>query len=269
MRKNMFFAFLIVLFFTIGCTSVTPNAGEEGVIIRKPMIFGHGGVDPDPVKTGRKWVAITTNSVIVNMQPQQNQIHLEDLMSKDGVPLDFDSVIRLRVTDSVKLIIRFGPRWFENNIQAEFINRIRQAVRKHGMNETAIDTKAIEDIDREVSEAMREYIKKAELPVELIEVTVGRANPPDAVKSQRIATAEQEQRANTEKQRKMAEIQRKDAEIARASADNAFRNAMNLTPEQYLQLEQIKAQREVCVKEGANCSFVFGGAMPTINMSKK
>jgi len=43
-------------------------------------------------------------------------------------------------------------------------------------------------------------------------MTVGRANPPDAIKNQRIETATQEQRIQTEQQTKLAEVQRKSAE---------------------------------------------------------
>jgi uncharacterized protein YbjQ (UPF0145 family) len=52
-----------------------------------------------------------------------------------------------------------------------------------------------------ISEAMVAYIKQAGLPLTLIDVTVGRANPPDSVKNQHIATAEQGQRGNTERLR--------------------------------------------------------------------
>lgn len=45
------------------------------------------------------------------------------------------------------MISKFGEKWYENNVQAEFVNRVRQAIRKHGMNETAISTKAIDEID--------------------------------------------------------------------------------------------------------------------------
>ena len=85
-----------------GCNGVVPNAGQEAVLIHKPWIFGHGGVDPTPVKAGRSWVAVTTQAVYVDMVPQQHGIHFDDLMSSDGVPLDFDAVVRLQVTDSVK-----------------------------------------------------------------------------------------------------------------------------------------------------------------------
>ena len=83
------------------------------------------------------------------------------------------------------------------------------------MNETAINTAAVEQIDRVVSEQLTAYIKEIGLPIRLVDMTVGRANPPDAIKNQRIETAAQEQRANTEKQRKLAEDQRLQAELAR------------------------------------------------------
>jgi len=141
-----------------------------------------------------------------------------------------------------------------------FRNLVRQEVRKHGMNETAINTAAVEQIDRVVSEQLTAYIKEIGLPVRLVDMTVGRANPPDAIKNQRIETAAQEQRANTEKQRKLAEDQRLQAELSRA---NAYRNQMSLSPEQFLRLEAIHMQRDVCAKGG--CTFITGDATPVIN----
>ena len=250
-----------------GCHAVAPDAGHEAVLVHKPWFFGHGGVNSTPVKAGQSWVAVTTEAIYVTMVPQQHGIHFDDLMSSDGVPLDFDAVVRLQVTDAVSLIQNFGEGWFENNVQAEFANRVRQAVRKHGMNETAIQTNAVDAIDVEVSKAMTDYIAQAKLPVRLIDVTVGRANPPDSIKSQRIETAAQEQRANTEKQRKLAEDQRKEAEQARAASDNAYRNALGMSSEQFIQLEAIHAQREVCLKGG--CTMIMGGASPLVNIGTK
>lgn len=240
------------------CGYVRPDAGEEAVLIKKPFFFGHGGVEPEPVKTGASLVALSTQAVYVPTTPIQIQEHFDDLMSADGVPLDFDAVVRIKITDTVTLITKFGPDWYKNNVQAEFRNRVRQAVRRHGMNETAISTKAIEEIDQEVSKALTSYLQEAALPLHLIQMTVGKANPPDSVKNQRIETAAQEQRALTEAKRKLAEDARLQAEQSRAAADNAFRNAMNMSPEQYLRLEEIKTYRDVC--GGGKCTVVLGGA---------
>lgn len=282
MRRTLLFV-LAAAAFLAGCSGITPEAGQEAVITRHPWIFGQGGVDPNPVLPGRKWIAWTTDYQIVNMQPQLFLIHFDDFMSKDGVPLDFDVALRLQITESVKMVKDFGvgpvelviggirysyPKWYVNNVHKNLENAVRQSVRRHGMNETAISTVAIDEIDAEISKSMQGYIEEKRLPVKLVDFTVGRANPPDAIKNQRIETATQEQRINTEKQRKLAEDQRKEAEIARAAADNAFRNALQLSPEQYLRLESLKVQREVCVKEGGRCTFVYGGAMPTIDVGK-
>jgi len=236
-----------------GCT-VSPGAGEEAVLVKKPLLFGHGGVDREPIRTGLTYIAWTTFPRIVNMQPQQFAIHFEDLMSSDGVPLDFDSVIRLRVTDSVVLVEKFGDGWYKNNVEMEFMNRVRQAVRKHGMNEMAIDTRAIDAVDTEVSSGMVDHFLQSGLPLQLIQVTVGKANPPDAIKTQRVKTAEEQQRQLTEQQRRMAEEQREAAELARAAADNAYRNTVGFTPEEFITYEYVHRVLMPAAEKG-NCTF--------------
>jgi regulator of protease activity HflC (stomatin/prohibitin superfamily) len=256
------------------CTTVKPDAGHEGVLIRKPMIFGSGGVDPAPVKTGLKYIAWTTQSQIVNMQPARVDAVFDDLMTSDGVPIDFHAVVSYRVTDSVKMIRDFGadfsdrgePGFWVRNLDQPFRTAVRDAVKKRGMNEMAIVATAAEEVDREVTQHLLQIVKETSIPILVMDVTLGRANPPDAIKNQRVATAEQEQRVNTEKQRKLAEDQRKDAETARAAADNAYRQSMQLSPDQFLRLEAIKMQREVCGRQGA-CTFLLGtGATPVLNV---
>ncbi len=259
MKKSLI-SFAVLL--SAACGSVAPDAGFEAVLIQKPLIFGHGGVVGDPVKAGRTFVALTTDAVYVDMKPFQKSEDFDDLMSSDGVPLDFHAVTRMRVTDSVRLVREVGPDWYRTNVQAEFQRLVRDQVKRHGMNETAINTQAADEIDKAVTENLAAYLIQAKLPVELLAVTLGRANPPDAIKNQRVATAEQEQRANTEKQRKLAEDQRKEAETARAASDNAYREAMRLSPDQFLQLENIKMLHEVCT--GGKCTFLMGGGITPV-----
>jgi hypothetical protein len=250
------------------CSSHSPDPGHEIVLVQKPLFFGHGGVVAEPVRTGRTFAAVTTSGIDVNVQPQRYEANIDDAMTSDGVPLDFHAVAVVQVTDSVDLVKRFGPNWFQNNLAQPFLTSVRQAVRKHGMNETAISTVAIEKIDTEIRDALTAYIQdEAKLPVRLVSITVGRANPPDSVKHQRIETAAAEQRIQTERQRKAAEDERRAAEISRAAADNAYREAMHLTPEQFVQLEVIKMQREVCGEKGA-CTFIQNGATPVYNLGR-
>jgi len=245
-----------------GCSVYAPDAGHEIVLIEKPWFFGHGGVNPYPVKTGRTYAAVSTQGVDVYMQPQKFDTEMHDTMTSDGVPISFHAIVVLQVSDSVSLIKNFGPDWYRNNLEEQFKTMVRQAVRKRGMNETAISTTALDAIDAEIRESLIAFIKDKGLPVRLITMTVGRANPPDAIKSQRIETAAQEQRVQTEKQIKLAEDQRKAAEESRAAADNAYRQALGLSPEQYVQLKRIEMERAVCAE--GKCTFIENtGAVPT------
>ncbi|HKT74844.1 MAG TPA: SPFH domain-containing protein [Steroidobacteraceae bacterium] len=247
------------------CSSYAPDAGHEIVLVQKPLFFGHGGIASQPVQTGRTFTAITTDGVDVEMRPQRFEAELPDTMTSDGVPISFHAIVTLQVVDSVALIKNFGQGWYRNNVEQPFAQFVRQAVRKHGMNETAISTTALDAIDAEIRDDLVAFIKEKELPVKLVTMTVGRANPPDAIKSQRIETAAQEQRVQTEKQIKLAEDQRKAAEEARAAADNAYRLAIGLSPEQYVQLKRIEMERAVCAE--GKCTFIENaGAVPAFNV---
>src|SRR5579864_4394272 len=269
MQKTL--ALLLFAGLATGCRMYSPDAGHEIVLVKKPIIFGHGGVDSEPVKTGLTVAAITTQGVDVYMQPLKYDTQLDDTMTQDGVPISFHAIMVLKVTDSVSLIKDFGPEWYKNNLEEPFKTMVRQAVRKRGMNETAISTTALDSIDAEIRDNLIAFFKEKSLPVKLITMTVGKANPPDAIKHQRIDTAAQEQRIQTEKQTKLAEDQRKMAEQSRADADNAYRESMHLSPEQFIQLEAIKMQARVCGPEGkATCTFIQnGGATPVYNLGKR
>lgn len=253
-----------------GCSSYAPDAGHQIVLVRKPWFFGHGGIDQTPVTTGRVWTAVTTQGVDVSMQPIRFEQDLADIMSSDGVPLGFHAVITLQVDDSVELVTKFGPDWYQNNVEQEFQQLIRQAVRKHDMNDVAINPTAVDDIDNEVRGKMEGFFKADQIPVRILTMTVGRAIPPDAIKDQRIQTAAQEQRIQTEKEVTLAEEQRAKAEAARAVADNAYRQAIGLTPEQFIELQRINMQQQVCGPNGkSQCTFIQnGGATPVYDLKR-
>jgi len=137
------------------------------------------------------------------------------------------------------------------------------------MQEMAISQTAADAVGQEVNAAAVNIVQKLGVPIVFTAVNVGRVNPPDAIKNQRIETAAQEQRAITEQQTKLAEDQRKAAEQSRAAADNAYREAMQLSPDQFLQLERIKMQRDVCAHGGTCTFFIGGGASPVLDVGRK
>jgi regulator of protease activity HflC (stomatin/prohibitin superfamily) len=254
-----------------GCSSYAPDAGHEVVLIRKPWFFGHGGVVADPVTTGRVWTAITTEGVDISMQPQRREEDMNDIMSSDGVPLGFHAIITLQVIEAVELVTKFGPDWYQNNVEQQFQQLIRQAVRKHDMNQVAINPTAVGDIDNEVRSGLETFFHSQALPVQILTMTVGRAIPPDAIKDQRIQTATQEQRIQTEKQVTLAEEQRALAEAARAKADNAYRQAIGLTPQEFIDLQRINMQALVCGPQGhTTCTFIQNGsATPVMDVRSR
>jgi hypothetical protein len=106
-----------------GCKSIAPDAGHEVVLVEKPIFFGHGGINSEPVRAGRTFVAATTDGIDVNMQPVAYQQDLPDTMTGDGVPVSFHAIMNIQVTDSVKLISQFGQNWYANNLDAPFMDR--------------------------------------------------------------------------------------------------------------------------------------------------
>lgn len=259
--------FILAMFacvFLTGCSSVSPGPGEEAVLVYKPMFIGSGGCGPDIVKTGLAWVAPTTEGVLVNMTPREQQFSLDDIQTSDGVPLDFHSAVQYRIVDSVKLVCQFGADdgpagmgFFQRVLSQPYLMIVRNAVKKHGLNEMAIVASAAESVDAEITEQFKKIVESTNVPIEILNITLGRANPPDAIKHQRIETAEQQQRIQTEQQRKLAEDMRRAAEESRAIADRAYNDKMGMSTEQWLETKRLDTFRETC--NGGKCTIVTTG----------
>jgi len=83
-----------------------------------------------------------------------------------------------------------------------------------------------------------------------------------------MAIATQQQRQLTEAERKLAEDQRYEAEISRAQTDNAYRNALSLTPAQFIQLESINMPRTACAQD-PGYTFIIGSSLtPVLSVGK-
>jgi hypothetical protein len=261
-----------------GCSVAEPNAGHEAVWMEKPVFFGHGGIDQTSVKAGREYGALSSTAIDVNMYPQRVDMEFDDMMTKTGVPVNFHVVATFKVVDSVKLVSQYGSdvdsnnNWgfWSRNIDQPLRTAVRDSVKKRDMQEIAISQTAADDVGREVATAAITIVQQTGVPIIFTGINVGRVNPPDAIKTQRIETAAQEQRAITMQQTKLAEDQRKAAEASRAAADNAYRESMQLSPDQFLQLERIKMQRDVCGEGKSSCTFFIGsGPSPVIDVGRR
>ena len=100
---NYVFMSLVMLMVSVSfssCNSATPDAGQEGVFVKKPILFtGTGGVDDVPAKTGPEYCAWTTDLVYVTMTPVAYDEHIEDSYSNDNTQLDWDIQIILQVIE--------------------------------------------------------------------------------------------------------------------------------------------------------------------------
>lgn len=247
-----------------GCSRVSAEAGEQRVLIEKPWFFGHGGIDSEPVSAGASWVAWSTDSVNVSMQPLRFDEQFEDMMSANNVPVSFHAAVRLQVTDSVELVRHFTGGyncggelcWYTTNVQRMFQNLIRSDCKRYTMSQLAIDQTSVQELEGTVKTELEAYLSTQKMPVKVHEVVVGKVSPPKIVEDQQKETAAQQQRAQTEAQKKIAEDARRAAELSRAAADSAYQNAMGLSSQQFVELQRIK----MCA-EKATCQ-VFLGSTP-------
>lgn len=263
---------LASVFALSACGYAAPDAGEEGVLVRKPWFFGSGGVDPNPVKTGSTIVAGSTDVIKIPVRPIAFDVQFNDLMPKDGIPLDFHTTVRMQVVNSPVLVEKWNGgaedkdgnlshNWFWGNIAPQYTNFVRQEVKNYDMAALAFNGAAIDAIDNKVQAKLVDFIKRNKMPVRLLSVTIGRAAPPQAILNQRTETAAQQQREQTMHAQERAEGARKAAEQARAEADNAYRSQMSLSPEQFVELKRIEMQRLACQK--GTC--IFGNGTPIIS----
>ena len=262
-KKTMLSALSLCLMMGLNsCINVAPGAGEEAVLIHKPYIFGHGGIDEKPVETGRQYEWFSTSYVIVSMLPQKFDEKLDDAASNDNTLLDFNTQIQLQVEDnkSPVLIKNYGSNWYVNVIQEVYRNTVRNYISKFGPFDLMSNREVLDSINFAVKNDMERYIeelsaKSGELPIDVVNVVVGRAIPNEKQKAEMDNTAAATQAKRTEESRFEMLKAKEAAERQRAIADKAYQEEMGLSADQFIQL---KAWEVIEKKEGANIDVLVG-----------
>lgn len=237
------------------CSTVAPDAGEEGVLIMKPWFFGHGGVDHEPISTGLSWEWFSTDVEYVTMTPVAYDEVIDDAYSNDNTQLDFDTQIILQVKQgkSPVLIENYGTRWYANNIHKEYVSHFFQLVGNYSPFDLMSNRAVTDTIQREMQAYMTAYIERLsqqkEFPVTVNNIIVGKAKPNEDMKKEMDRTAAAIQSKKTQEQQLAYEQTREATEKQRAISDKAYMNEMNLTPQQFIQL---KAWDVIAAKQGAN-----------------
>lgn len=261
MKKIFNLLILSLVMLISSCTGVAPGAGQEAVLVHKPWFIGSGGVDDTPVETGLKYTWLSTDYVIVSILPQRFDEKLDDATSNDNTLLDFNTQIQLQVKDnkSPVLIKNYGGNWYVRVIQGVYRNTVRGYISNFSPFDLMSNREVLDSINIAVKNDMVDYIanlssKYGELPIEVVNVVIGRAIPNERQKAEMDATAAATQAKRTEESRLEMLKAKEAAERQRAIADKAYQEELGLTTDQFIQL---RAWEIIKDKQGANIDVLF------------
>lgn len=250
----------------MSCHAVSPDAGQEAVLIEQPWFFGRGGVSDKPIKTGLSWEWFSTSAVYVSMIPNAYNEVLDDAFSNENTPLDFNIQITLQVEEgkSPILIKNYGADWYKNNIQSVYINQTRSLIGNYSPFDLMSNRQVIDSIDNAIKTYIQKYIDnlsiKKEFPVKVVKVVTGKAKPNAPQLNEMNKTAQYIQEKVSQERRLESERSREAAERQKAVSDKAYMTEMGLTPQQYIQLT---AWNIIAQKNDANIDVLFDGGSST------
>ncbi len=251
---------------SVGCVAI--DAGHEGVLVEQPFLFGHGGVDPVPAKTGRVIIAPTTKVIPVDIRPIQYSEHF-DIISAENAPVSFDAFLIANVLEgrSPELISKYGPDWYQNNVKEAFRTFVREEVQKYPLFQLTTEPTIRGKLQDAIAEEVRKkLIEEQGIPVRLNRVVVGSILPPKGVVDQTTQTIIQEQRKITMGEFRKAEEAREKAEKQRGKADRAYRESLGLTALEFVDLRRIEVQKEIVQHSPAALTVIMGLERGGINL---
>jgi regulator of protease activity HflC (stomatin/prohibitin superfamily) len=264
MKTTFQSAVLAVLFagLTTSCYRVQPDPGQESVLVYKPYLFGHGGVDETPISTGSTWCVITTEHKEFPITPITVTEDFTNMIPSDNTPVSFSVYLKcqIRSGETPTLYKNFGANWYENNLQASFRTMVRDKASAFKMFELASKREISSQLEKDIFKDISDYTKQINLPVTIMQVSIGAVTPPEQVLTETKNTAAQNQSILTQKARADAELSRKQAEINKAIADMAYQNQMKMTIAEYLHLRQLEIEKEKVelIKDNKNVTIIFG-----------
>lgn len=264
-------AFVCLIFSVMLIHSVSPDADEEAVLIKKPWIFGHGGVVDSPVESGLTWCWFSTHSEYFKIVPVKHQVDMDDLFSDDNTPLDFHTIIitQIKKGKSPILLRNYGKDWFNTNLYNYYCNLVRDHISQHSPFDLMSNRQILNEIDDKVLKQMQFYVetlsKNKEFPVVVKQVTIGKATPNKEQLAEMNKTAKAVQAKQTQEREAEVQLAREKAERQRAKADKAYMEEMRLSAQDFIQLKWIETVNE---KQGANIDVMVGPNTPMWNIKR-
>jgi regulator of protease activity HflC (stomatin/prohibitin superfamily) len=282
-----FFALFTAIWVFTGIHSV-PN-DSVAVIEYKPYFFGEGRIDDTPV-IGPSIVYTWPSTNVVKMKrvPVTINVHAEDFITSNQVPLDFEIAVTIELAEpklapalyrvlGVDSLVAFKTLVLQDveirgrkTNTGEFMSFLRDQVRHYNSsvfisatNPDGTPSNGAQNVEKETTAHINTFLRSRNAGIiKIVNIALGRANPPKGVLAEIENTAKEAQQARTQAARLIAAQARKDAETASAEADKAYLKALGLTTPEYIELKRIEVIREVCTK--TSCTFINGQVPITI-----
>ena len=262
------------MFMMTGCFSPSKvAAGEEGVMIKKPWIFGHGGVEVEPLLTGLTWTVWSTQVKRVSVKPFNQNETFDDLITADNNPVDFKVHLTFKhIKGKTPILVeQFGADWYKNKVREPLRASVREFTKSHLMFDMTTNPDTTRQLEIRVQEDIRKFMKIEGMPTELVLATVGKVSPPARVLAETINTGVQKQKVKSNRNRVLAESEREAAERASAKADKAYMDEMEMSPDQYLSMKKLENDRAAIdgASEGKfKMNLIMGNAQPMFNVDQ-
>jgi regulator of protease activity HflC (stomatin/prohibitin superfamily) len=258
----------ILLISMSSCYRVKPNGDQESVLIKKPLFFGHGGVDSEPISAGASWCVWTTDHIEFTITPQTITENFENMIPSDNTPVSFSAHLKCQVVSgkTPQLYKEFGEDWYINSLQSTFRTMVRDYACEYTMFELTSKRNLSSTLEKKIHDKLKKYAKSLNIPVNILQVSIGQITPPQEVLNETKNTSAQNQSILTQDARAKAELSRKQAEINKAIADKSYQNEMGMTITQYLSLRQLEIEKEKIelIKDKKDITIIFGqGSIPT------
>ena len=279
MKKFIFMTALLSIFMFTSCSLATVDGGQEGVFVLKPMFFGNGGVDENPLKEGSEWKAFTTDFYVYDVTNRKYSENLDDIATNETTPVDMNAhlFIRIKPGCSPKLHNNYGPDFYNRNLKEVFRKYIRDFVSRYDMMTLVSDREIYDEIEPIIKDQITKHIenlsKTKEFPIEVINVVVDKAMPNEGVREELNNTAIYMQQRNTEKMKQEMQIARRETEKLRAMADKEYQLNMGFSPQQFISLRALELENQkiemIKNKSNVNIDVMLGQTTPMWDIKAK
>lgn len=266
MKKFVLILFLVFVGFSIafGLSIVKPQVGYEVVLIDRPLFFGKGGIQPEPVKTKTKITWKTTEQIHVKMKQYFSNVYIDQILSKEGVPIDINFTFGYTITDSVAMVSKFKENCSENWFKEYFKPIVMEpffsdVISKYSLEELKIAKESTSRFGtvKEIRDKLESFILRNGLPIKLTSFYFNDIRFPPKIEEELVEILLQQTKLVTEQKRQKVEEQRLETERKRAEADIAYRNKMGMSNKDFALIRQINVMQELC-RFNKNCTFLIG-----------